>query len=76
MLCINCAQLCPSQRRIQSDAQGRKLRSEPPLPLLCSNCGVAVTDAAIRDLYIAKVRQLEQFGLGIDPSPAADPPHS
>ena len=49
---------------------------DPPLPVVCSGCGRAVTDTSIREKFIAKVRQLEQFGLGIDPPSAADSPHS
>ncbi len=33
------------------------------LRLLCSRCGTAVPDVGFQDLFRAKVRQLEQFGL-------------
>lgn len=75
MLCINCARLQSSRRRIQPAPQGGSPPLELPHPWLCVGCGAAVTDA-IREQFMAKVRQLEQFGLGIDPLSTADPPPS
>ena len=76
MLCINCAQLRASQHQTQSSGHGPALQSDPPRPLVCSRCGAMMTDAAFREQFIAKVRQLEQFGLGIEPPSTADSPHS
>jgi hypothetical protein len=65
MLCSGCSCLPPPARPRDVIVEVRRSGFRSILPTLCSRCGIPVESGSLQRLLVAKIRQLEAFGLTV-----------